>query len=57
MNAVVKYRRISLKTSLTEKTHSSVLNKKGIMLNVKKETIDERFGIENLKNIENSAFL
>jgi len=31
--------------------------KKGIMLNVKKETIDESFGIENLKNIESSAFL
>ena len=27
------------------------------MLNVKKETIDESFGIENLKNIESSAFL
>jgi hypothetical protein len=31
--------------------------KKGIMLNVKKETIDESFGIENFKNIESSAFL
>jgi hypothetical protein len=42
---------------MSGKTHSSVLNEKGIMLNVKKETTGKCFVIENFKNIENIAFL
>jgi hypothetical protein len=42
---------------MTGKIYSSILNGKGITLNVKKETTGKCFGTENFKNIENSAFL